>query len=209
MTGAIVALGYLIGMVSGPLLVPVGAFGVVTLGRVLAGGRIEGLVAGVALAVFACAVAIPALRWGTLDLGELRGVQAVLGPTVLVAPPAPAVAAWAGAAAGLVALGVWLGPPGAPGGWQPPAIAWWGFEALLGGLVLTTVFWGPAVAGWGTGAVRVFDVGSWFGAALLIGGCAAGLGWLRGRTPPRAPAAVLGAAGFVSVGAALVSSLAS
>ncbi|MGH2694115.1 MAG: hypothetical protein ACRDJJ_04790, partial [Actinomycetota bacterium] len=83
-----------------------------------------------------------ALRWETLDLASIRGVQAILGPTVLVEPRAAATAAWLGAGGGAAAVGVWLSVvrPSSAAGWL-----WWALEGAVGALALVTVFWGPTI----------------------------------------------------------------
>ncbi|MDQ3952424.1 MAG: hypothetical protein M3279_05600, partial [Actinomycetota bacterium] len=82
--GAVVALGYLLGLVQGPLLAVAGGLALVTLGRSAGARGSDDLVFGGALAVLVGALQVGGLRWETLDLAELRGAQAVLGPALLV-----------------------------------------------------------------------------------------------------------------------------
>lgn len=50
------------------------------------------------------ATAAVAVRFGTTDLGDLAGIQSVLGPAGLVGPPTGAASAWAAAGAVLMAV---------------------------------------------------------------------------------------------------------
>jgi hypothetical protein len=140
--GVVIALGYLLGLVPGPVVAVVGGLALVTFGRGLLCRRGDEALAGAALAVIAGALGVAALRWETLDLAAIRGVQAVLGPTVLVEPSAAATAAWLGASGGTVAMGAWLSVvrPSSASGWL-----WWALEGVVGALALVTVFWGPAL----------------------------------------------------------------
>jgi hypothetical protein len=140
--GVVIALGYLLGLVPGPIVAVVGGLALVTFGRGLLCRRGDEALAGAALAVIAGALGVAALRWETLDLAAIRGIQSVLGPTVLVEPSAAATAAWFGASGGAVAVGAWLSVvrPSSVSGWL-----WWVLEGIVGALALVTVFWGPAL----------------------------------------------------------------
>lgn len=163
--GIVIAVGYLSGYVTGPVVAVVGGLGLITFGRVLLVERGEGALAAVALTVIAGALGVGALRWEALSLGDIRGAQAVLGPTVLVDPAEAAGAAWAGGLAGILALGVWLARP------LPVGLAghlWLGLEAAVGGLALLSVFWGEAAAG-------LPDLGPWVVGTLAAGAASYGL----------------------------------
>ncbi len=140
--GLVVALGFLLGLVPGPLVAAIGGLALITFGRALLVDRVGELRSGAALALIAGALGVAGLRWGTLQLEEVRGVQAVLGPTVLVEPAGAATAAWLAAGGAVLALAVWLGtiaPEGRLG------LAQWGLEGAAGSLAIVSVFWGPAL----------------------------------------------------------------
>ncbi|HVM36085.1 MAG TPA: hypothetical protein VM784_12175 [Actinomycetota bacterium] len=138
--GLVLALPFLLGLLPGSLAAV--AIGLLALaaGRMVAVPA-ERLFTAAAVIVFAAATAVGAARWGSFDLDFLRGAQAVLGPTVAVAPAEAAGAAVAAAAAGTVALGLWLG--------RPHPLELWGLEAIAGALILVTVFAGAALPGLG------------------------------------------------------------
>lgn len=141
-SGLLISLGYLVGIVPGPVVAVVAALALATFGRSLLQTPVEQGFGAAGLALIAGAVGVATLRWGTLELEGLRGAQAALGATVLVGPTLAGVAAWLGAASGVLGLGLWL-EPGRPKGvvhW-----VWWTLEALAGGLILAVAFWGPAV----------------------------------------------------------------
>jgi hypothetical protein len=140
--GLVVALGYLTGAVNGPLVAAVGGLALITLGRSLRMDRSGRALSAAGFAVFAGALGIAAIRWGTLELAELRSVQAVLGPTILVGPEAAAIAAILATAAASVALGLWVtaGPVRGLLHWT-----WTVLETLAVALALVTAFWGPKI----------------------------------------------------------------
>lgn len=164
--GVVVAAGYLLGVTEGPVMMAVGALALITFGRGLAVDRSHEALAGGALAVMAGAIGVVALRWGSFDLGEIRGAQGVLGPSVIVGPDDTAAAVVAAAVAGVVALVVWLAEaPATDGGprWLWPA------EAICGALALVSVFLGPALRGFDP-----VDLLTWF---VAVGTTAAAGGW--------------------------------
>jgi hypothetical protein len=142
LAGLVLALGYLTGLVPGPLVAAVGGLALMTYGRCLDLDRGAQALSAAGLAVVAGAVGVTGLRWGTLDLSGLRSVQAVLGPTLMVGPVAGATASIAAAVAAIVALALWSGARPAHGALQ---WVWVGLEALAMGLCVVTAFWGPKV----------------------------------------------------------------
>lgn len=156
--GHALALVYLLGARDGAVLIVVGALGLVTFGRVVA-GRTKPLYPALAFVVAAIGLTIPSLRWQLLDLSELRGAQAVLGPTLLVGPAAVAFSTWIAALATLLGFG--LGIASAPG----RGFTWWlwsTIEPAVGALAAVTVYFGPAIPGWGNeGASIRNDVQAW------------------------------------------------
>jgi hypothetical protein len=138
--GVLGALGYLSGAVDGPLIGAVAGLALITFGRGLIAGRSEVLGAA-AFAVIVGATGAVALRWGTLDIADIRGIQAVLGPSVAVDPSQ--VAVWMGASMAVsgVALGIWLTEPGPSD--SDPRWLWW-IEGLCAAILLGTLFAGPA-----------------------------------------------------------------
>ena len=151
--GAVFALGYLLGLVDGAIVAPVAGIALMVLGRVVVEEKDDYvLISAVSLSVFAGALGVAALRWNTLQIGTLRGAQAVLGPTLLVEPVTVATAAWLAAIGAAVALGVWSVFP-APEGRVGSVLAL--VEASVGALAIATVSWGPALSG-GIDATGVF-----------------------------------------------------
>jgi hypothetical protein len=139
--GGVITAGYLLGLLPGPIVAVVGGLGLITFGRTLLVGRLEGGQAGAALAVAASALGVGALRWGTLDIGELRAVQSVLGPTILVGPDAAAAASIIAMTGAAVSVAVWLLVPQPPRRLRPSAAA--AVEAGLAALAIVTVFADP------------------------------------------------------------------
>jgi hypothetical protein len=165
--GLVVALGYLTGVVNGPLVAAMGGLALITLGRSLWMDRHGRALAAAGFAVVAGALGIAAIRWGTLELAELRSVQAVLGPTILVGPEAAAIAAILATAAAVVALGLWVtaGPVRGVFHWM-----WTVLETLAVALALVTAFWGPKLLV-GSGDVPEGEVLESFGVwAAAVGG---------------------------------------
>jgi hypothetical protein len=140
--GLVIALGFLLGFVPGPLVAAVGGLALITFGRALLLDRVGEFRSGASLALIAGAVGVAGLRWGTLQLEDVRGVQAVLGPTVLVEPSVAATASWLAAGGAILALAVWLGSV-RPAGRIGSAV--WGLEGLAGSLAIVSVFWGPGL----------------------------------------------------------------
>lgn len=197
--GAVICLGYLLGLVQGPVVSVVGGLALITFGRNLLLDHRSAAVSGAALAVIAAALGIAALRWGALDLGELRGVQSVLGPTVLVGPTEASLATSIAGTAALVAVTVWMSRP-----WPDSKLlfGWWGAEAAIASLALLTLFFEPAAlfAGGGEGAAVL----GWIGGTATIAALAAAGGWLLRKLPQIVPAALMGAAGAAVAAAAAV-----
>lgn len=199
--GSVIALGYLLGLVQGPVVAVVGGLALITFGRNLLLEHHRAAVSGGALAVLAGALGIAALRWGALDLSEIRGVQSVLGPTLLVGPTQAAVATGLAAGAALVALVVWLSRP-----WPSSKMlfAWWGLEAAVGSLALVTVFFDPAPASPGALGILLW-------AAITAGVVApvTAASWALQRSPEtvRAFLTVLAGAAVVAAAGLLVTVL--
>ncbi|MFN2389127.1 MAG: hypothetical protein ABR575_05905 [Actinomycetota bacterium] len=189
--GSVLCLGYLLGLVDGPLVGVLGGLALMTLGSGCVRSREDRGVTLGALAVAAIALGIGALRWGSVALAEIKGAQAVLGPGVVVGPPLLALASGLAGAASLVAAAVWVAgnvPPDR--GESGPIQA----DAVLVALALVTVFWPPAAGSPGAGA-HLAAFALWVG---LTGVVALSISAAARRTA-RAPdgwrwAAVLGAA---------------
>lgn len=140
--GCVFALGYLLGLVPGPLFAPLGALILITIGRTLPLAKPEIVRAAGALAVIAVAMTVGGLRWGSVSLDSVRGAQAVLGPTVVVEPQNAAMGTWLAAGGAALALGLWLEVT------RPSGLWGWAIavgEGATAALALATVFWGPAV----------------------------------------------------------------
>lgn len=178
--GLVIALGYLLGVVAGPVVAVVGGLALITYGRSLLLTRIPASIAGAAVAVLAGAMGVGALRWEALELAELRGVQAVLGPTLLVGPTQSAVATSIAAGAALLALAVWLSAP-----WPSNrfGLIWAGLEAIVGALAITTVFFDPAesgLGGAGAGSVTA-QLLRWAAVVAVAAAASSGLAWFLSR----------------------------
>ncbi|MDQ4096079.1 MAG: hypothetical protein M3174_07750 [Actinomycetota bacterium] len=197
--GSVIALGFLLGLVPGPLAAVIAAVALVSFGRGLAPEATRAYLGLAAFGVVALTAAVGALRWGSSSLDAIRGAQAVLGPTLLIEPQNAAIGAGLAAAAGVLALSVWLGAH-TPGGLISFALSCG--EAVVVTLMLATAFWGPAVAAPGAGdtAELAKDVGAWALVCLAAALPAVGLSFLWRRLP------VLWS--WVAVGVALAAALA-
>src|SRR5687767_3253708 len=205
--GVVIAAGYLLGLTPGPLVSVIGALALVTYGRLLIAERPEAIRNGIALAIVAAALGVGALRWGTLDLGELRGVQSVLGPSLLVGPPLAAIACGAAAIAALLALGSWLNDPRPT---DRTSYVWAATEALVWSLAVVTVLFDPARSALGGAgfASAALDLGRWILATVVATAMAVGVASLEARLTGRLRWLVLGvAAALVAIAAALVASI--
>jgi hypothetical protein len=173
--GIVFTLGYLLGLVPGPVVAAVGGLALITFGRSLLLERRAATLAAGALAVVAAALGVGALRWGTLDLVELRGVQAVLGPTLWVGPQQVALASGIAAGGALLALGVWsaLGPRLDRGD-----RVWLSLEGLVAVLAVVTVFLDPVRLLGDRSPSGFVELSSWAGAALVAGLLVLGMGRL-------------------------------
>jgi len=200
--GLVLALGYLTGLVGGPLVAAVAGLALITFGRCLRMDREDQALAAAGLAVIAGALGITALRWGSLELAELRSVQAVLGPTILVGPEMTAAAVIVAAMAANVALALWVAalPVRGFGAW-----AWTTIETMAVALALVTAFWGPKVLVGVEGVPRseiVESVGGWVAASAVVVIVGIGGGLLARLVVPRARVAVMGLAALALLVAA-------
>lgn len=186
--GSILAAVYIVGAAPGPVVAVVGALALVTFGRILLAPKVEAALDAAALALLSAALLAGALRWGTLDLGEIRGAQTVLGPTVLLGPQEVAIAICVAAAAGVVALAEWEAYPSGGDGVDR---AWWVVETLLGALALVSVFWGPEVAGGAEGQDLALSAGIWIGMTLGVTATALLVSFVLRRLGLRARMAIL------------------
>ena len=191
--GAIGALGFLTGVVDGPIIGAVAGLALITFGRSALSPVGSELVAPAAFAVLAGAAGAAALRWGTLDLPEIRGAQGVLGPTIAVEPQEVALLAIGALLAGSVALGLWLGGRGGSTFFG----IWWWVEALVGALFLAGLFSGPPASG-------LAQIGIWVGSTVIIGGVAAASSVLAADRSIGVRFIILGGCGALVTAAAAV-----
>lgn len=197
--GAVLALSYLLGLVRGPLLAVLGALALVTLGRSVRSPGSDDLLLAAALAALAVALQAGAFRWGTLDLAQLRGAQAVLGPTVLVGPATVAAASWVATLAAVAALAAWLATArrsddAIPDGGAPFTRYLWFVEAALGAFAIVTVFWGGSVPRGSFGGVDgALAVAEWLAAVAIVAAAAVAAALQLGRFPAWRGWTVLGA----------------
>ncbi|MGH2731630.1 MAG: hypothetical protein ACRDJG_01560 [Actinomycetota bacterium] len=104
--------------------------------------------------VLAWCVMAAALRFRTLDLGEVLAAQAVLGPSPLIGPPLKIAATVIVGLVGLAAAAAWVqGLPPLSGSAEREAldrVLHWGETALASAAVTATV-WGPSLGAvtWG------------------------------------------------------------
>lgn len=201
LAGLVLALGYLTGLVPGPLVAAVGGLALMTYGRCLDLDRGAQALSAAGLAVVAGAVGVTGLRWGTLELSELRSVQAVLGPTLLVGPVAGATASIAAAVAAIVALALWLGARPVHGALQ---WVWAGLETLAMGLCVVTAFWGPKVLVDADVDLSetLRDAGMWLAALLVCFLVGFGGALLLRSAPGRWKATLMAGCGLAVVAAA-------
>jgi hypothetical protein len=180
--GLALALVFLVGFADGPVILVVGGLAIAMLAAAAIGGPGERLFTACGVAVVAGALLFPALRWQTLDLAGLRGIQAVLGPTLLVGPAPIAVSAGVAAGGGLVALGLATGPA-TEDGWG--SRAWAGGGAAVASFAGVTVFYGPAIPGWGaeSGPGVAGDVVSWALAVVAATGATLAIAVTSRRLP--------------------------
>jgi len=136
----VVAAPFLLGLLDGSLVVPAAALVAAGCAR-LADRESNRVFQAAAALVFGGAVAVGAARWEVFSLEDLRGLQAVLGPSVAVGPEEAAAALALAAGAGAVSLGLWLG--------APRRAELWTAEAVTASLLLVTVFGGAALPGLG------------------------------------------------------------
>jgi hypothetical protein len=209
--GTVIALAYLTGWARGPLLAAAGGLALITFGHSLLLERTPSLITAAGFAVVITALSAGALRWASLELVDLRGVQAVLGPTVLVEKAGSAqpwllpAAAWTAAGAAVLALAIWIR--------FPRGEAWfsllpWAGEIVVSGLAVATVFWGPAATSFGSGDTGEIwsDLGRWALVTAVVALPVAGLSYLLTRlgriwtlvTLAVAAAAALSAAGVTA-----------
>lgn len=157
--GAVVALGYLLGLVPGDVTAVIAAAALLSFGRGVAPQSTHSYLGLAAFGAIALAAAVGALRWATSSLDAIRGAQAVLGPTVLVEPQQAAIGSGLAAGAGILALSVWLAAHRPAG---PVSFAVSCAEAVVVALLLATCFWGPAVVVGGPDAAELAkDVAAW------------------------------------------------
>lgn len=163
--GAVGALGYLTGLVDGPVIGALAGLGLVTFGRGLLAPRGTELLGPAAFGVLAGAAGSVALRWETLDLAEIQGAQGVLGPSIVVEPLEVAILSGVALVAATLSLGVWAGTPDT--GWLA---RWWWVELVAGAFLLASLFSGPP-------PTDIIQAGLWLGATAVI----AALALLVGR----------------------------
>ena len=199
--GVILAAGYLLGLVQGPVIAVVGGLALIAFGRAVFLDRAWAAVTGVAIAVLAGALGVGALRWDAIELRALRGAQAVLGPTVLVGPVRVSAAAWLGLAAVVIAGVVLLS---APVGTGRTALAARIIEGLVIGLAAATVFWGPAIPDGLDFGELVPKVGVWVLATLAIAVPVVGLSFVAAKAPMPLRWALLALAAALAVTGAVL-----
>ena len=204
--GIVFALGYLLGLVPGPIVAVVGGLALITFGRSLLLGRVPATFAALAIAVVAAALGVGALRWSTLSLDDLRGAQAVLGPTLSVGPERAAVASFLATGAAVLALGVWsaLGPRS-----DRSDRVWLALEALVAALAVVTVFGDPVRLFGDAAPARLLELAAWLGATVLTAAVVVSLGALLGGrgTAVRGVAIGLSAAAVAAGAVVMVVSL--
>lgn len=197
--GLVIATGYLIGFVTGPIAGAIGGLALVTLGRGLLVDRAHEALLGVALALIAGAVAVAALRWGSLTLIEIRGAQAVLGPTLMVGPTQAALGAGLAVTGAAFALGAWQAATLRRSGLGPLEAA----EIAVAGFAVASVYWGPTFVAEGLGGFLA-QAAMWLGTTAVIAAAAIGISLVLRSRPVIWTWGLLGAAAVViALGAGL------
>ncbi|MEA2460902.1 MAG: hypothetical protein QOH90_1079 [Actinomycetota bacterium] len=167
--GLVLAYGYLAGLVPGSIIAVAGALFVLTAGRslVVTSGQTWSL--ALSVVVLVSAIGVPAFRWGTLSLSDLRGIQSVLGSTLEVGPTQMAAGAAVAAVGALLALSTWLAAP------APTSRAGWiasSLEAGAGAVAIVTAFWGASLIDGAGVAETALALGRWIGLSVLVAGIA-------------------------------------
>ena len=142
--GVVLVFGYLSGLVPGAVVSIVGGLALITFGRGLLLDRHGTAIAASALAIAAGALGVAALRWSTLSLEELVGVQSVLGPTVFVGPQNAALATTVALGAAILSVAVWSTEPLVD---ERRGRIWSRVEGVLAIAAAVVVFAAPAVGG--------------------------------------------------------------
>lgn len=194
--GATVALGYLLGLVQGPLVAVIGGIALMTLGRGVSLASRDATALCWAFVTLALSWGVIAMRWSSLMLDDLRGVQAVLGPTALVGEREVVTGTALAGAGAIFALSVWAGRPRVQ---RARDIGIRMLETAPAALAIMTVLWGPALAG-----VPVVGVLTWVAGTVFVAAFAAVAGTLVFRSALSA-VAVLGTATLsVAIGGVLI-----
>lgn len=190
--GVVTASGFALGLVDGPVVGVVGALALIAFGRSLAAPAGTELLGPLAFAVVAGASGVVALRWSSLELTEIRAIQAVLGPTVAVEPARAAIAAGVALVAAVVAAGIWLADDLSEAGLGS---AWRWLEVIAVGIVLAGLFVGPEAAG-------LVEVGLWIGATAVLTAVVGVVRSVTRSTRPRVRLIVVAVAGLAVAAAA-------
>jgi hypothetical protein len=188
--------------VQGSILHLVGALSLVIFGSALAADENDVGPRAVAVAIVFAGLVSGALRWRTLDLASIRGVQGALGPGLLVGPSDIGLAMALAVTGCIAGMAVWRGR----GTVRPIRATWPSLaELALMAAAVVTVFAGPGIRGRGAGAGPwLVDVGRWATAVVLVGSIATVGGFLASRLPPVVRWSVLSACALaVAVGALL------
>lgn len=198
--GWVFGLGLGLGLVPGPAVLLLGVLALLTLGRAAAGGGSpEPAVA--AFALMALAIVTVLFRWRVGDLGALRGVQAVLGPSVTVGPSLVAAGCIAAGMGAVAALSVWLASSAPRRG---PAWLLVGAEAVVVSLLLVTVFWGPEIPAGVSGLERAGEALEWGAMTLGVAVVALAAAWLQARRPALVRVVLIAATAAVSIAAGII-----
>lgn len=155
--GGVIALGFLLGFVDGSLLGVLSGLALITFGRGLLAPRASRPLAVAAWVGFALATGVVAARWGSLQLDDIRGAQAVLGPAVLVGPARAAGASLVASAGALLTAAAWAAVhrDGARGAWVS--------DGAIFALTAASVSWGPGVSG-----LAPVEVAGWTATTVVI-----------------------------------------
>jgi hypothetical protein len=181
------------------LVVVAGAIALVSAGKVLEEDGGVALVNVVGFAILVSALGVAALRWGTMDMADWRGIQAVIGPPLVVAPNSVAIGCGLAAGGGVLGTALWLRAPAGGRTILVLRIA----EASIAGLALTTAFWGPGITPGETASAVALEAGRWAGLTVGTALIALLLGVVVRRWSTRVQAALLVLAA-AAVGAGMV-----
>lgn len=175
--GLVLVFGALLGIARASAIEVLVGLALACFGRsVLAEREKEPAFLGCALLVIAGATWVVTTRWGSPDLGDIRGAQAILGHTVAVGPVPIATGIGLAAGGGFLALALWAGDVRSWARRRRDAV-FVSAEVLAGALFIVTLFAGPRLVWSGTDRLAAsIATASWVLLTALVSAGAVALG---------------------------------